>query len=113
MRCETHDTEGCADCKPAMHAAWTTGQLKAALAGVPDDTPLVANVADPGDPNVADEQVITGAGFGTVNWGDGYGPERSPLFALELHIPEGYLQTRPDRPRRPRADRPRRPRADR
>lgn len=105
MKCDAHGADGCADCKPAMRAAWTVGQLRAALAGIPDDTPLAANTADPNDPSVADDQVIVGAGFGTVDWGDGYGPEPAAIFGLECEIPENLLQTRPDRPRR-RADAP-------
>jgi Family of unknown function (DUF6225) len=100
MRCDEHGTEGCASCKPAMRAAWTVGQLKAALAGVPDDTPLVVNAADACDPTVADEQVIVGAGFGTPDWGDGYGPEPDTLFGLDCEIPEELLRTRPERSRR-------------
>jgi Family of unknown function (DUF6225) len=98
MRCAEHGTDGCNSCKPAMHAAWTVGQLKAALVRVPDDTPLKVNVADLVDPGVADEQVVVGAGFGTVNWGDGYGPEADTNFALDCEWPEELLYTKPDRP---------------
>ncbi len=105
MRCELHGADGCAECKPAMRAAWTVGQLKAALAVIPDDTPLVVNAVDTSDPGFADEQVIVGAGFGTVNWGDGYGSERDAIFGLECEIPEGLLRTRPERPRRRAGDR--------
>jgi Family of unknown function (DUF6225) len=100
MKCADHDRDGCTECRPAMHAAWTVGQLRAALAGVPDDTPLVVNAVDARLPECADEQVVVGAGFGTVNWGDGYGAERSDLFGLDCEIPEALLRTRPDRPRR-------------
>ncbi len=86
-------------------AAWTAGQLKAALAVIPDDTPLAVNAVDTSDPDVADEQVIVGAGSGTVDWGDGYGPERDAIFGLECEIPEGLLRTRPERPRRQAGDR--------
>jgi len=89
-----------------MSAAWTVGQLKAALAEIPDDTPLVVNAVDTSDPNVADEQVIVCAGFGMVDWGDGYGPERDAIFGLECEIPEALLRTRPERPRRRAGDRP-------
>ena len=104
MRCELHGADGCAECKPAKRAAWTVGQLKAALAAIPDDTPLVVNAVDTSDPNAADEQVIVGAGFGMVDWGDGYGPERDAIFGLECEIPEGPLWTRPERPRRQAGD---------
>jgi hypothetical protein len=68
----------------------------------PDGTPLVANAVDYSDPNVVDEQVIVGAGFGTINWGDGYGPEPDAVFGLQCEIPEAedLLRTRPDRLRR-------------
>jgi Family of unknown function (DUF6225) len=105
MECDVHGAEGCAECKPALRAAWTVGQLRAALTGIPDDTPLVANTVDYSGPNVADEQVIVGAGFGTINWGDGYGTEPDAVFGLQCEIPEALLRTRPDRPRR-RADAP-------
>jgi len=83
---------------PAVRAAWSAGQLKRALAAIPDGTPLVVNAVDTSDPQVADEQVVVGAGFGTVNWGDGYGPERDAFFALDCEMPEGTLRSKPDRP---------------
>ena len=98
MKCTDHGADGCARCRPALRAAWTAGQLKAALAAIPDDTPLAVNAVDPGDPDCADEQVIVSAGFGTVDWGDGYGPEPDGIFGLNCEIPEGYLRERPDRP---------------
>jgi hypothetical protein len=99
MKCAEHGADGCADCKPAMRAAWTVRQLKAALAPIPDDTPLKVNVADPDDPGTSDEQVIVSAGFGTVDWGDGYGFQADTTFALNCEWPEELLCTRPDRPR--------------
>jgi hypothetical protein len=107
MKCQAHNTDGCPECCPAMRAAWTARQLKAALAGLPDDTPLAVNVVDITDPHVVDGQVIVGAGFGTVNWGDGYGPEPGKIFGLECEIPERQLETRPERP--PRLRSPHRP----
>jgi hypothetical protein len=85
-----------------VSAAWTVGQLRAALAGLPDDTPLVVNVADLNDPSVCDEQVLVSAGFGTINWGDGYGPEPDTVFGLNCEIPDHDMRTKPSRPRRPR-----------
>jgi len=85
---------------PAVRAAWSVGQLKRALAAIPDDTPLVVNAVDTSDPQVADEQVVVGAGFGVVNWGDGYGPERDAFFGLDCEMPEGLLRSKPDRPPR-------------
>jgi hypothetical protein len=98
MKCHEHGTEGCAGCKPAMRAAWTVGQLRAALAGIPDDTPLVVNTADACDPAVADEQVIVDARFGAADWGDGYGPEPDTMFGLDCAIPGGLPRTRPGQP---------------
>jgi hypothetical protein len=83
-----------------MRAAWTARQLKAALAGIPEDTPLVVNAVDANYPDLADEQVIVGAGFGTVDWGDGYGPEPDGVLGLDCEIPEGLLRIKPDRPSR-------------
>ena len=100
MKCAEHGRDGCEKCQPAIHAAWTVGQLKAALAEIPDDTPLVVNAVAADDPDFADSQVIVGAGFGTVNWGDGYGDERDTIFGLDCEMPEGELRTRPDRPYR-------------
>lgn len=66
--------------KPNLIA--TVGQLRAALEGIPDDTPLIVNAADLTDPEFVDEQVITSTGFGLVNWGDGYGLEPDNVFGL-------------------------------
>jgi hypothetical protein len=100
MKCDQHGADGCAECQPAIHAAWTVGQLRAALAAIPDDTPLVVNAVDTSAPDFADEQVLVGAGFGTVNWGDGYGPEPDTFFGLDCEMPERLLRKKPDRPRR-------------
>ena len=67
----------------------TVGQLRAALEGIPDDTPLIVNAADLTDPAV-DEQVITSTGFGLVDWGDGYGLEPDNAFALNC---DRYTET--------------------
>lgn len=98
MKCEPHGTDGCEQCKPAMAARWTLGDFRRATAELPDDTPLAVNAADPDYPGIIDEQVITGGGFGTVNWGDGYGDETTHIFGLDCHRPEDYLLTKPDRP---------------
>ena len=98
MKCVVHGADGCAECQPAMRAAWTVEQLRAALAGIADDTPLAVTAADPNDPGVADEQVVVGAGFGTVDWGDGYGPETDAVFGLDCEWPEAELRRRPERP---------------
>ena len=81
--------------------AWTVGKLRAALDGLPDDLLVIAHTADPDDPTVADDQVITDAGFGQINWGDGYGLEEDrSAFGLECDFAGFDWRTRPDRPRR-------------
>lgn len=51
--------------------AWTVGQLRAALVGLPDDLLVIVDVAEePGGDNV-DEQVVISAGFGHDIAGDG------------------------------------------
>ncbi|GLX06828.1 DUF6225 family protein [Microbispora sp. NBRC 16548] len=79
--------------------AWTAGQIRAALAGLPDDAPVVLHVATDVD-DVADDQIIVAAGHGQIGWGDGYGLERDPLFAFECawHTKD-VLHIRPERPR--------------
>lgn len=81
----------------------TVGQLRAALAGISDDTPLVVNTEVLQDPEFIEEQVITSAGFGSVNWGDGYGLEQDKVFGLNCHIASldelDSLRKRPVRPR--------------
>jgi hypothetical protein len=78
----------------------TVGKLRAALEGVPDDTPLMVNAAYPFDPEYVDEQFITSTGFGTVNWGDGHGLEQDTVFALNCHVPmDGeHVRRKPIRP---------------
>jgi hypothetical protein len=81
----------------------TVGQLRAALEGIPDDTPLTVNAADPAYPEEAViEQVITSTGFGLVDWGDGYGLEPSGVFGLDCHLamPEDEVLHKPVRPTR-------------
>jgi hypothetical protein len=91
MQCAAHGADGCAECTPGMRAAWTVGELKTALAAIPDGTALAVNVAGPSAPHVAGEQVIAGGGFGTIDWGDGSGPQIGPVFGLECEIPENLL----------------------
>lgn len=62
----------------------TVGQLRAALEGIPDGTPLIVNAAYPGEPEFVDEQVITSTGFGAVDWGHGLEPDN--VFALNCHV---------------------------
>jgi hypothetical protein len=79
----------------------TVGQLRAALDGIPDDTPLIVNAADPDYPKEAVmEQVITSTGFGLVNWGDGYGLEPDDVFALNCDLGTDFedVRRKPVRP---------------
>jgi hypothetical protein len=77
---------------------WTAGRLRQVLAGVPDDTVIVVNTDDPHYPNEFVEQhTIHDAGYGQVDWGDGYGLERSQSFGLICHVADG-IEERPDRP---------------
>jgi hypothetical protein len=80
----------------------TVGQLRAALEGIADDTPLIVNAADLTNPSVVDEQVITSTGFGLVDWGDGHGLEPDSVFALNCHVamPDDDMRRRPVRPER-------------
>lgn len=60
----------------------TVGQLRAALDGFADDTPLIVNAEVPQDSEFVDEQVITSVGFGRIDWGDGHGPEQDTVLGL-------------------------------
>ncbi|MEV7011969.1 DUF6225 family protein [Streptosporangium sp. NPDC051022] len=66
--------------------AWTAGQLRAALADLDDDAPVIVHVATD-EADVADDQIITSAGHGQIGWGDGHGKDPDPIFALEAHWP--------------------------
>jgi len=44
--------------------AWTVGQLRAALVGLPDDLPVIVDVAEEPGGDTVDEQVVISAGFG-------------------------------------------------
>lgn len=50
---------------------WTVGQLRAAMAGLPEDLPLAALVAEEAGSDLAAVQVVIGAGFGHGTDGDG------------------------------------------
>jgi hypothetical protein len=78
----------------------TVGQLRAALEGIPDDTPLIVNAADLTDPEFCDQQVITSAGFGLVDWGDGYGLEPDTVFGLDCDR-SAYIEDLRRKPVRP------------
>jgi hypothetical protein len=80
----------------------TVGQLRTALEGIRDDTPLIVNAAAPGNPELLDEQASTSAGFGLVNWGDGHGLEQDSVFALNCDPVDDIDEVRqkPNRPPR-------------
>ncbi|MET7336686.1 hypothetical protein [Nonomuraea sp. NPDC005650] len=62
---------------------------------------MIVHVAGESDPEAVDDQIITSAGYGKAAWGDGYGMERDPVFALERHWhSKDQLLIRPQRPRR-------------
>ena len=50
----------------------TAGQLRAALDGVPDGTPVIMVTAPAGSEDNSGGQVIAGAGRGFLDWSDGY-----------------------------------------
>jgi hypothetical protein len=80
--------------------AFAAGQPRAAFAGLADDAPVVLHVATDDD-DVADDQIIVSAGHGEIGWGDGYGLEPDPIFALECAWPTAEtLHVRPVGPRR-------------
>jgi cytosine/adenosine deaminase-related metal-dependent hydrolase len=80
--------------------AFTAGQLRAAIADLADDAPVLVHVATDED-DVADDQIIVSAGYGEIDWADGYGAEPDPIFALECEwCTRRDLHIRPTRPRR-------------
>ena len=55
---------------------WTAGRLRAALAQLPDDTPLRVSIPDPDDPAAVDwDFVVTGADRGELVWSDERGKQ--------------------------------------
>ncbi|GAA2295441.1 hypothetical protein GCM10010149_49670 [Nonomuraea roseoviolacea subsp. roseoviolacea] len=83
--------------------AWTIGQLRAAIADLPDKAPFVIHVEvdDDGEYDEYEDQIVVGAGYGEVDWEDGYGAEADPLFGLVSTRPlDPALLIQPDRPRR-------------
>lgn len=61
--------------------AWTVGRLRAALVGLPDDLPIIVDVAEEPGGDLVDEQVIIHVGFGHGVAGDG-----SEFIGRELRI---------------------------
>ena len=61
--------------------AWTVGRLRAALIGLPDELPIIVDVAEEPGGDLVDEQVIIHVGFGHGTTGDG-----SEFIGRELRI---------------------------
>lgn len=61
--------------------AWTVGRLRAALVGLPDEMPIIVDVAEEPGGDLVDEQVIIHVGFGHGVAGDG-----SEFIGRELRI---------------------------
>ncbi|WP_455837085.1 DUF6225 family protein [Pseudarthrobacter siccitolerans] len=72
--------------------AWTVGQLRDALAGLPDDLPIIVDVAEEPGGDTVQEQVVVHAGFG--HGVDGRGePFVGRDFRIGCEFPSGmYLQ---------------------
>lgn len=52
-------------------AAWSVGQLRAALDGLPDDLPIIVDVAEEPGGDTVEEQVVINVGLGHGTLGDG------------------------------------------
>lgn len=64
--------------------AWTVGQLRRSLDGLPDDLPLVANMATEPGGQFVNTQVVISASFGPVVNGDGSEDiDRTPAIGCE------------------------------
>ena len=61
--------------------AWTVGRLRAVLAGLPDELPIIVDVAEEPGGDLVDEQVIIQVGFGHGVTDDG-----SEFVGRELRI---------------------------
>jgi Family of unknown function (DUF6225) len=64
---------------------WTVGQLRAALSCLPDDTPLVAQVATRHE-GLAEKQIVTGVDFDWAHPG-GRSEDSALLFAIQCEWP--------------------------
>lgn len=74
-------------------AQWTVGQLRAALDGIPDDTPVVVDYAEAPGGDSADEQVVIAAAPrmavwnpGTQSWDE---TSKPVVFEIEVDFPTG------------------------
>jgi hypothetical protein len=80
-----------ADEELVRHVArrWTVGELRAALQGLPDELPLVVHVAEEPGGDLVQDQVVIGAGFGTIDWGGERGEDVDRRFGIECDFPPG------------------------
>lgn len=75
--------------------AWTVGQLRDQLAGLPADLPLLVHVAEEPGGETVGEQVVISAGFGIIDWGDERGEEVDRQFLIGCEFPSGeYIRRR-------------------
>ncbi|KJS53225.1 hypothetical protein VM98_26645 [Streptomyces rubellomurinus subsp. indigoferus] len=79
--------ESNAEASSAFPPRWTVGQLRAALGAYDDDMPLQVAVPDFDRPAelVDDAFVVTGAGVGTLVYGDQRGTVAQPYLTIELY----------------------------
>ena len=76
-------------------SAWTVGQLRAALADMPDDFPvLVFTAEEPGGRDLAPEQVVIHAAPWAHN---GLGSGTPDFFEIGCEFPSGQYIRRSDR----------------
>ena len=82
--------------EPVRHEVrpWPAGQLRTALQGLPDDLPLVVHVAEGPGGDLVGDQVVTVAGFGTIDWGDARGEDVDGRFGIECNYPNGEYYRR-------------------
>jgi len=74
--------------------AWTVGQLRAALAGLPDHLPIALAVPEDGRPiplrdTFDDDWVVTGTDFLVTKWGDERGEQIADHLTLIVDRPTG------------------------
>jgi hypothetical protein len=75
----------------------TVGQLRAALEGIPDDTPADCERLGPGLPQGRRRAGEHEHRLRLADWGDSYGLEPDNLFALNCHIADTDPRRKPAR----------------
>jgi hypothetical protein len=73
---------------------WTAGDVRNALSDLPDDTPIIVNIAEEPGGDLSDQQVIIGAGFGRHRLG-GDPPDTwrtDSEFALDCEYQSGTYE---------------------